>query len=184
MLKRGIPLRLLYQHTARANLGMRSYVADVDAHGGSIRTTSVAFERMFVFDKTTAFVPLDPPERGTPGAAVITHPAVVQFLHRGFERLWTSAIPFEYKDPQYDEVSGDIKISLLRLMASGMKDEAIANRLGMAPRTCRRHMSAIMAELDATSRFQAGVKIAQLGILSDETAPVLNNNRADAHPAW
>jgi DNA-binding CsgD family transcriptional regulator len=182
-LKSGVSLRLMYQHTARANLGMRSYVAEVAKHGGSVRTTSAGFERMFIFDRKIAFIPHEPAD-SVSGAAIVSHPSVVSFLYRGFERLWTSAMPFEYNDAQYDEVSVDIKITLLRLMASGLKDEAIANRLGMATRTCRRHMSAIMAELDATSRFQAGVKIAQLGILSDHDSAPVSNHRADAHPAW
>jgi DNA-binding CsgD family transcriptional regulator len=183
VLKRGVSRRMLYQHTVRANLGMRSYVGKLAKYGGTARTTSAGFERMFIFDRHTAFIPVEPPGQDASGAAVITHPATVLFLYRSFERLWASALPFDDKDTQYDEASVDIKISLLRLMASGLKDEAIAHSLGVATRTCRRHMSAIMAELGAASRFQAGVKIAQLGILAEPDASA-TQHRLDAHPTW
>ncbi|GAA3015959.1 helix-turn-helix transcriptional regulator [Streptosporangium longisporum] len=185
MFKRGITRRMLFQHTTRASLGMRSYVARTAEHGGLVRTTSESLERMFVFDRQLAFIPTDPQGDAPSGAAMITHPVVVDFLYRGFERAWAGAMPFEGRDVSYDEVSADIKLSLLRMMASGLKDEVIANRLGMAARTCRRHMSAIMDELGATSRFQAGIKIAQMGVLSPEYAlDAARDGRDDAHPSW
>ncbi|MEU4835800.1 helix-turn-helix transcriptional regulator [Streptosporangium sp. NPDC023615] len=183
--KRGVDRRMLFQHTARAGLGMRSYVGRIAEHGGQVRTTSVSLERMFIFDGQVAFIPIDPAGDEPSGAAMITHPVVVGFLRRGFERVWAGAMPFESGTASYDEVSADIKLSLLRLMASGLKDEVIANRLGMAARTCRRHMSAIMDELGATSRFQAGIKIAQMGVLSPEYAvDAARDGRDDAHPSW
>jgi DNA-binding CsgD family transcriptional regulator len=184
MLNRGVTRRLLFQHTARANLGMRSYVGQLTEHGGQIRTTPEALERMLIFDRKIAILPLEPPGTQPGGSVVITHAPVVEFLHRGFERLWSSAVVFEDTDSPYEEVSVDIKVSLLRLMASGLKDDAIAHRLGIATRTCRRYVSSIMDELNVTSRFQAGVKIAQLGLLPDGGATTASVREADSYPWW
>lgn len=182
VLERGVTCRILYQHTARANLGLRPLAQKLARHGGEVRTSSAGFERMVILDRRIAFVPTGPPDGDVPGAAVVTNPAVVEFLCRGFERTWASAMSVEHAE--YDEASVDIKVTLLRLMASGLKDEAIAQRLGMAPRTCRRHMSAIMAELDVTSRFQAGIKIASMGVLTGADTLPVQGRRSDAHPVW
>ncbi|MGH3741451.1 MAG: LuxR C-terminal-related transcriptional regulator, partial [Micromonosporaceae bacterium] len=167
ILKPGVSLRALCPHAARADLKLRSYVGKAAEHDGAVRTTSTVLEQIFIFDQHTAVIPLAPPQEDAAGAAIITHPAVVRFVYRNFDKLWSSALPFDHDDHTYDWASADIKISLLRLMASGLKDDAIASRLGLATRTCRRHMSQIMDELNVTSRFQAGVKIAKLDILSE-----------------
>lgn len=54
---------------------------------------------------------------------------------------------------------------LLKLLASGLTDEAAGKRLGVSLRTVRRHMAALMERLNATSRFEAGLKAAQRGWL-------------------
>lgn len=183
MLRRGVARRLLCQHICRTSLGMQNLVRKLTEHDAEVRTTSEGFEAISIIDRKTAFVPYEPLDGGTPGVVVITHHAVVQFLYRGFERLWSSAMPFEGEDAAHDKASSDNRLLLLRLMVSGLKDEAIAHRLGVATRTCRRHMSALMEELGATSRLQAGLKIAQLGILPPErTAPPHQYQWADVHP--
>ncbi|QDP76932.1 response regulator transcription factor [Cellulosimicrobium cellulans] len=53
--------------------------------------------------------------------------------------------------------------TLLRLLAEGKTDTAVAVRLGVSPRTVRRHAAGLMGRLGATSRFEAGVRAAQRG---------------------
>ena len=48
-------------------------------------------------------------------------------------------------------------------MAEGEKDEAISRRLSISVRTCRRHIADYMAQVGASSRFQAGVIAARAG---------------------
>lgn len=55
---------------------------------------------------------------------------------------------------------------LLDALARGGKDEVVARRLGVSPRTLRRRMTDLMRRLGATSRFQAGVFAAQSGIIA------------------
>ncbi|MFD0381698.1 response regulator transcription factor [Streptomyces stramineus] len=54
---------------------------------------------------------------------------------------------------------------ILTLMASGATDDAIARRLGLGRRTVVRRVSALLAMLGATTRFQAGVQAARRGWL-------------------
>ena len=54
---------------------------------------------------------------------------------------------------------------MLALLADGHKDEVVARRLGCSVRTARRHVSSLMELLDSSSRFQAGARAAQAGLL-------------------
>ena len=64
-------------------------------------------------------------------------------------------------------VSRELHRTILRLLADGLKDEAIARRLGMSLRTTRRHVADILSELNVSSRFQAGVAAARSGLLEE-----------------
>jgi DNA-binding NarL/FixJ family response regulator len=55
--------------------------------------------------------------------------------------------------------------AVLRMLAQGYTDEAIAKRLGVSPRTARRIAANLMERLDARSRFEAGVHAVQDGWL-------------------
>ncbi|HKT05005.1 MAG TPA: helix-turn-helix transcriptional regulator [Rugosimonospora sp.] len=166
MMERGVSMRILYQHTARASLATRAYVRQVSEAGAEVRTTGEIAERLIVFDRRIAFIPWHRPERRTPGAAIVEEPTVVTFLCRMHESAWLSAQPFEPDRVEYEQAADTLQASILRLMAQGLKDAVIARRMGMATRTCRRYIAAIMEDLGATSRFQGGVRATQLGLLA------------------
>ncbi|MFC9680515.1 helix-turn-helix domain-containing protein [Streptomyces sp. NPDC056948] len=182
MLERGVRVRTLYQHTARASLTTQTYVRAVSAAGARIRTTAEVFDRVIIFDRETAFVPQPRIEGRPQGASIVTDPTVVGFLYRMFETLWRSGRPFDLEEMnggRLTEQSGtaqdrlasdDLKLAILRLMAAGLKDDVIARRLGMAPRTLRRHLRDITDELDAESRFQAGYRAWRLGLPLEDGA--------------
>ncbi|MFE0700082.1 helix-turn-helix transcriptional regulator [Streptomyces sp. NPDC058872] len=63
---------------------------------------------------------------------------------------------------------GDAERAVLRALAAGHTDEAASRRLGVSLRTYRRRVAALMAALDARSRFQAGLRAREiLGRRSD-----------------
>ncbi len=55
------------------------------------------------------------------------------------------------------------EIALLTMLRAGLKDQAIARQLGLSTRTATRRIAALMARLDATTRFQAGVEACARG---------------------
>jgi DNA-binding NarL/FixJ family response regulator len=55
---------------------------------------------------------------------------------------------------------------LLRLLASGLPDTAIARRMCLAPRTLARRISNLYRMLQADNRFQAGAAAERLGLLT------------------
>jgi hypothetical protein len=165
MMERGVSMRIIYQHTARASLATRAYVRQVSEAGAEVRTTGETVERLIIFDRKVAFIPHHRAEGGTPGATIVVEPTVVAYLCRTHENAWLSAQPFEPDRVEYEQAADTLQASILRLMGQGLKDAVIARRIGMATRTCRRYIAVIMEDLGATSRFQAGVRAAQLGLL-------------------
>jgi DNA-binding NarL/FixJ family response regulator len=55
---------------------------------------------------------------------------------------------------------------LLRLLATGLPDTAIARRMSLAPRTLARRISSLYQMLQADNRFQAGAAAERLGLLA------------------
>jgi DNA-binding NarL/FixJ family response regulator len=54
--------------------------------------------------------------------------------------------------------------AILRALGAGLTDEVAARQLGTSLRTYRRRVAELMAELEADSRFQAGLRVGELGL--------------------
>jgi DNA-binding CsgD family transcriptional regulator len=171
-LRRGVRALVLYPHTARGDAGTRSHVRELTRADGQVRTSREIHGRFIVVDRRVAFVPADDEGR----LAVVYDPSVAAFLSGIHDRMWQSALDYESKTAGYATAMDDLRATILDLLASGIKDEVIARRLGMSERSFRRHIAAIMQDLTAGSRFQAGVMAARSGLLSpaDRTHGVRN----------
>ncbi|KJY42843.1 hypothetical protein VR41_06065 [Streptomyces sp. NRRL B-1568] len=162
---RGVDIRTIYQHTARSDLATRAYVRDVTEAGVEVRTADQVIDRMMIYDRETVFLPAHQGPGEIPGAAIVREPTLVAFVCAVFDHLWDGATPFVPESAKAPATADGIRRSIIRLMAKGYKDEMVARRLGMSVRTCRRHISEITEELEATSRFQAGFNVAMSGML-------------------
>jgi DNA-binding CsgD family transcriptional regulator len=58
-----------------------------------------------------------------------------------------------------------LAMAVLRLLAAGAKDDAIARKLAVSDRTVRRLIAMLMRELAAESRFQLGLRAARAGLV-------------------
>jgi hypothetical protein len=166
MLGRGVRMRTLYQHSARFSLPTAAYVERITHKGGEVRTASAEFMRLIVFDRRVAVISH---AGNNLGAVLIEEPSVVNFAVQAFEHVWFNADPFEVDTSRerMEVLSEDVDKALLRLLASGMDDAAIARRLGVSLRTCQRRVSRILDGLGARSRFQAGYLIHKHGLLAE-----------------
>ncbi|WP_052069987.1 helix-turn-helix transcriptional regulator [Streptacidiphilus albus] len=171
LLNRGVRMRSLFQHPARVNPQMRELVGQLGRAGCEIRTCEEISDRIIIFDRETAFIPN---RVGPAGAVVVREPSIVDFLYRKLEKEWSVAVPFdgETTTPSGDGIADEeIKRAILRMLATGAKDDLIARRLSISVRTCRRHVAEVMDELQASSRFQAGVHALRAGLLTNSATP-------------
>jgi DNA-binding CsgD family transcriptional regulator len=164
--RRGIKTRALYQHTALRDRATRAYLNELSGNGARIRFAPSLPGRSLVVDRNVALLPIPTEDPGRHGLAVVREPNVIAWVVATFEQLWAEAAPLEEvinKQSQDDTEIDQTRAAILRLMAEGEKDEAISRRLSISVRTCRRHIADYMAQVGATSRFQAGVIAARAG---------------------
>ncbi|MER5362233.1 LuxR C-terminal-related transcriptional regulator [Streptomyces sp. NPDC002785] len=163
-LDRGIRFLTVYQDTARNDPATHAHARWINERGGQVRTIAVTPPRLIIFDRRTAIVPIDP-SHTRKGALCTTAPGIVSALVALFEQTWENALPLD-TDPRADRDGTGLTTAergLLRLLASGVTDEVAGKRLGVSVRTVRRQVAALMERLEATSRFEAGLKAAQRG---------------------
>jgi DNA-binding CsgD family transcriptional regulator len=164
--RRGIKTRALYQHTALRDRATRAYLNELAGNGARIRFAPSLPGRSLVVDRNVALLPIPTEDPGRHGLAIVREPNVIAWVVATFEQLWAEASPLEEvinKQQQDDTELDQTRAAILRLMAEGEKDEAISRRLSISVRTCRRHIADYMAQVGASSRFQAGVIAARAG---------------------
>jgi len=177
VLDRGVRMRTLLHHSTRRHRPTRHYVETVTGSGAAIRTVSTVPGRMIMFDRSVAFIPVG---GSSTSAALVRASPVVDYLLAVFDSLWVAGRPYLDDSAEAEEaVHSDERQVLLRHLASGVKDDVVARRLGMSVRTCRRHIAAVMSELGADSRFQAGLLAYRAGLFDDGRPSVGEGAPAD-----
>lgn len=166
--RRGVKQRTLYQHTVRSHGPTLSYIEQVAMVGAEVRTLDDLFDRLIIFDRTTAFIP-DPRHESRAAALVIEHPAIVHYLAQVFDHAWRRAEPvaiteYQVRPPLLTE---ETRHAVLRLMVAGHTDAAIAKRLGMSTRTVSTHIKKSSELFNSHSRAQLAYLLAQSGTLED-----------------
>ncbi|MBT2230351.1 hypothetical protein [Nonomuraea sp. NEAU-A123] len=159
LLGRGITVRIICQHRNRADLATRMRMKKLTDAGASVCTVSHIPRSAVVFDRS--LVVLFGLSDGETNVARVHNHGVAQFLLDLFNHLWETATPLEGIESGYANVADDLQQAIAALMAKGYTDEVVARKLGMSVRSCRRHIATLMRDLDATSRFQAGVQAAR-----------------------
>lgn len=181
-LARGVSLLTLYQDSVRADPATYSYACWLTELGGQVRTAPVLPPRMLIFDRRVAVLPIDPADTRR-GALCLREPGIVASVAAIYERAWETAVPLG-TGITHDEETGltPMDRELLRLLSTGMTDEAAGRRVGLSQRTVRRRIASVMECLQATSRFEAGVKAAQRGWLLPRTERTDDAQAAQAGP--
>lgn len=170
-LRRGVQLRAMYEHTVVTDAATLDYLGQVTAEGAQIRTMKQVPTRLTVLDRGTGLLPACEDALGG-SALVIRGTGIVTALIALFERCWDSAPDWLVDQPGRAEGSthrsaplDERDQHLLRMLRLGVKDEAVARHLGVSVRTVRRQIAGLLDQLDASSRFQAGVHAASRGWL-------------------
>ncbi|GAA2959509.1 response regulator transcription factor [Kitasatospora cinereorecta] len=99
-------------------------------------------------------------------ASLIKVPDVISTLRTLYEGVWRNAVPAYARITFGDHCRTDLARQILGALRAGVTDEVAARELIVSVRTYRRYVAEIMTLLDASSRFQAGVRAAELGLLN------------------
>jgi DNA-binding CsgD family transcriptional regulator len=158
--ERGITVRVLCEHRSRADFTARMKIKNLMDGGAQIRTVSHVPRAAIIFDRSLAVLLGFADGNATASGVRNGHVVLDMFGH-----LWDASTPVQSFESGYAEVADDLQLAIVRLMAKGFTDEVLARKLGMSVRTCRRHIGAMMRDLDAGSRFQAGVRAASQRML-------------------
>lgn len=163
----GVPIRLVCPHSARANTTTRARLRRMIGSGAGVRTSNHIFDNLVLVGDELAFVPHQAKDGALPGVIAVYEPTVIALLHRLYEFVWQTGTDFGTDAVSYGETLTELKSGIVNLLAQGLKDEVVARRVGVCSRTFRRHVSSIMDELGAASRFQAGVAAARAGLIDN-----------------
>lgn len=134
-----------------------------DQFGADIRLTTDEINETIILDNRLVILAGDR-MAGQRSYSVITQSDTVQGVSSLFEVAWRSAAELADYDARVAEIR-QIAPQVLDLLGQGVKDESAARTLGLGIRTYRRRVAELMGALGAESRFQAGVRARELGLV-------------------
>ncbi|MFE9445164.1 LuxR C-terminal-related transcriptional regulator [Streptomyces sp. NPDC006602] len=175
--REGIRLRSVYDTEGFTDTVSLETALRGSAGGGEFRLSSRLPLKLVLFDRTTALLPLHD-DRPSAGSLVVHSPALVAALAALFEAIWKHAVPVSLESRQDWPAPRQTRETtpldertqaILDLMATGMKDDAIARVLDISRRTVQKHVSEAGTALGARTRFQIALRAAERGWLPLET---------------
>ncbi|MBW1600464.1 transcriptional regulator [Streptomyces sp. JJ38] len=128
-----------------------------------VRVARLPMLQVVIVDSRAALVTT--PSTAGRQASVIRAATVIQTFGTLFESLWWHAVPVEDRIEFGDRRQAQTALRILECLLAGVTDEVAARELSVSLRTYRRHVADITSLLGASSRFQAGVRAAELGLL-------------------
>ncbi|WP_027345827.1 helix-turn-helix transcriptional regulator [Hamadaea tsunoensis] len=163
-LARGVRYRGLYDAPALQEAGHLEQMMACVAAGEQARSLPRVRMKMIIADRSQALLPLSFSAAETRTRILVHASPLLDALVLCFESLWAQGTPLGAAEAAAQEVSEqDLKV--LSMLAGGYKDRAIARALGVTERTVGRRIQDLMAQLNATTRFQAGLAAARRGWL-------------------
>ncbi|MEV0646708.1 hypothetical protein AB0I28_15735 [Phytomonospora sp. NPDC050363] len=159
---RGVQIRRVMDQEALDLPGRMASISELVELGLAVRVHRAVPTKLMIADRRTALLPPSPSADPSTQAIVVNDGLLLNALIPLFEALWDAAMPLGGEVDAPSEADR----ALLALLAGGLKDEAIARQLDVHVHTARRRISALLARLGVTTRFQAGMQAARRGWLA------------------
>lgn len=156
-------IRKLYRPGVLLDPVQTQHVRERAQLGVQVRITPAEINETIIFDDRAAILAGDRAS-GERSYSVVTRPEVVRSVTSLFDAAWRTATELAVFEMQFAEVRA-LAPRILDMLASGCKDESAARTLGLGLRTYRRRVAELMNALGAESRFQAGVRARELGLV-------------------
>lgn len=152
-----VRIRILCQHSHRYDATARDQSEALLNSGAEIRTVASLAGGLVILNRALALIPAT---MGTESAtASVRDPNLVGFLYSCFEHTWATAKELETRQIETVVISEELKREIIRMLVDGAKDDAIARRLGLSVRTCRKHVGQLMRRYGVSTRFQLGYAV-------------------------
>lgn len=187
-LRRGVRIRVVHQSSALKHPAMVDYLSRLAALGCGVRVRSNLPFQLVLVDATAAACTIP-----NNGSYLLRGGQLIALLQRMFETTWVDAMSLEQAlagvpggGPAADAGWGSSAVQpiawaegarrarvilspahevILRLLAEGATDQAIARSMGITTRTVTRRIGEIYDALGVESRFQAGIAAKSLGVV-------------------
>ncbi|WP_157882027.1 helix-turn-helix transcriptional regulator [Streptomyces rubellomurinus] len=130
-----------------------------------LRVTESALREAVVLDSSAALV-WSGSGAGERRVSVVRDAAVVGALTSLYAVAWAGALRYADRPGPDSRARSQTGLRILECLRAGQTDEVAARVLRLSLRTYRRYVAEIMRELDAGSRFQAGARAVELGLVS------------------
>ncbi|MFG2716537.1 helix-turn-helix transcriptional regulator [Streptomyces goshikiensis] len=166
LLARGVRVRVLHLDSTAGSPERRRAMRRLAQAGAEIRTVPSLPLHMSIADGESALLSTSA-HATRQGAVLIREPSTLVGLHALFSHLWdegTAPAAAATDAGEAADYSAQER-ALLRFLADGLTDEAVARKLGISLRSERRMISGLSERFGAHSRFQLGLQAAQRGLL-------------------
>ncbi|WP_405632965.1 LuxR family transcriptional regulator [Streptomyces sp. NBC_01174] len=160
--RRGVRVRVAVDREGLSFQGRARGLGDLAVQGVQIRVGTDLPTKLITVDRRVTLLPTDAADP-TASALVVSDSLLSNALVPLFEAVWERAVPIG--SVTHDRITDEDR-ELLTMLASGLKDEAMARRLDIHVHTVRRRITRLMHALNAETRFQAGVQAALRGWLT------------------
>ncbi|UOZ09462.1 DNA-binding response regulator [Amycolatopsis sp. WQ 127309] len=158
---RATAVRKVYQPGVLLDPALAGHLRFMADHGARIRITERDINETILLDRRIAIVAGDR-VGGVRSYTVVSSPELIQGIQSLYEAVWASATDLESYQARFTELGAR---EILEQLAAGCKDETAARALGVSLRTYRRRVAELMEILGASSRFQAGARAREAGLL-------------------
>ncbi|MDH6513903.1 DNA-binding CsgD family transcriptional regulator [Streptomyces sp. SAI-135] len=175
MVRPGVRLRSVYDSDGMADDGCLQTALGGAPTEGELRLLPGIPMKLVIFDRVAAIMPLRKDDPAA-GSLVVHSSTLLEVLTALFESVWERAVPLSLENspashtakPERQEGALHSRTrDILRLMAAGMKDDAIARALRLSRRTVQTHISDLGRQLGARTRFQIALLAQERGLLGD-----------------
>lgn len=155
----------LYTPEALDSETSAAHLLQAARRGAEVRICTTPLPReTIVIDRRLA-ITAGPPRAGERDYTLTQDEGIIQSFLGLYWAVWDRSPTLDAFRRDRPIVLTEESRAILRLLAQGRKDETAARSLGLSLRTYRRRVAEILTLLDADSRFQAGRRAQELGLI-------------------
>jgi DNA-binding CsgD family transcriptional regulator len=168
-IREGISYRIIYSAQAVMWPGrLEGDIRDACAAGEQARVRPDLPTKLWIVDDEMALIPIKSGQHAIATGFIVRPCNLLDSLIALFEAEWERALPLpaflgEGPAAQDGAESDETRTAVLSCLAAGLTDEGIARSLGCSLRTTQRQIRRLMHDLNASSRFQAGMEARRRG---------------------